>query len=121
MKLRPLAKTVRANNRDMVQLWRQNDVAIYRDSRTDASVGDAGYEVIIIRNSKPHPRDPNPENFDLIECYPPTSHWGSLGWTFTAKSHADPLATAKQFVAKLSGNGNACHATFAVVSSNMRN
>jgi len=119
MKVKPLAKTVRANNREMVQIWRQNDVAIYRDSCTDASVGNAGYEVIIIRSSKPHPRDSNPENFDLIECYPRVSQWGSLGWTFTAKSHADPLAAAKQLAAKLSGI--ACDPTFAVVSSNARN
>ena len=101
MKVRPLAKPARVNKRDMVQLWRQNDVAIYRDSCTDAPVGDAGYEVIIIRSSKPHPRDPNPENFDLVECYPPASEWGSLGWTFTVKSHANPLAAAKQLAAEL--------------------
>ena len=103
MKVRRLAKTVRVNNRDMVQLWRQNDVAIYRDSCTDVSTGDAGYEVIIIHNSKPHPRDPNPESFDLIECYPRVSQWGSLGWTFSAKSHADPLGAAKHLAAKLCG------------------
>jgi hypothetical protein len=96
--LRVLARMIRTNGRTMHQIWREGNVAIYCDASKDPkNLGNANFEVIIVRQAKPHPRDPLANRYDLIEVYPNSEEWGDFGWTFTAAfphsvgcKHTDP-------------------------------
>jgi hypothetical protein len=80
-RLRLLPKMVRTNGRTMHQIWREGAVAIYCDANPPRS--NAVFEVILIRQTKPHPRDPLVDRYDLVELYPSSEDFGESAWTFT--------------------------------------
>ena len=86
MSIRTLsAQFDRANFRHTLVIRRGN-VAIYRRKHLRFDHGD--FEVVVIRASKPHPKDPNPERYDRVEIYPSDSAWGILGFTYPAEKEA---------------------------------
>ena len=86
MSIRTLsAQFDRANFRHTLVIRRGN-VAIYRRKHLRFDHGD--FEVVVIRASKPHPKDPNPERYDRVEIYPSDSAWGILGFTYRSENEA---------------------------------
>jgi hypothetical protein len=97
MKIKTLSQSFHTNGRTMTQIWREGSFAIYQDSNFPAD----HYEAIVIRLSKPHPRDPNPECFSHAESYPSSEKWGTYGWTYTSNSHHHPLSAAQDRIKRL--------------------
>jgi hypothetical protein len=86
VKLRTLpAQFDRANFRHTLVI-RRGSVAVYRRKHLRFDHGD--FEVVVIRASKPHPKDPNYEGYDRVEIYPSDSAWGILGFTYPAEKEA---------------------------------
>jgi hypothetical protein len=76
----PLPRTVRKDDFDLVQVLRNNKVAIYRQHRPDSDAIYDAYEVIL-----PQVRNTNykGEPVEAYEGYPSAESWGEKGWTFT--------------------------------------
>jgi hypothetical protein len=94
-KIKKLADIVRTNGRQMVLIWREGCLAIYRDSEHEI------YELIVVRVGPPHPKDPNPEGYTDVESYPGSERWGARGWTYTRAAHQNPLKAAHEQASKL--------------------
>ena len=86
MKIRILPERFDKANFRYTLIRRRDNVAVYRRKHLRFDHGD--FEVVVIRASKPHPKDPNPERYDRVEIYPSDSAWGILGFTYPAEKQA---------------------------------
>jgi hypothetical protein len=92
----PLGVTVHANGRICKLVERIGKAAIYEF----ALAGSKAYETIVIRIAEEHTW-PNGQTSPRREVYPYAEQWGKYGWTFTRRSHTNPLAAAKARFATL--------------------
>lgn len=79
-KIRQLDETFKSDQFELGCYHRVGSVAIYWKNKPGIY---EGWEVVIIRPSKPHFMDPNEKGHDLIERYPNNAEWGSYGWSYT--------------------------------------
>ena len=86
MKIRTLSAQFDRTNFRHSLVIRRGDVAIYR--REHVRFDHIHFEVAIIRLTKPHPKDPNPERYDRVEIYPSDSAWGLFGFTYRSENEA---------------------------------
>ena len=86
MKIRILPERFDKANFRYTLIRRRDNVAVYRRKHLRFDHGD--FEVVVIRASKPHPKDPNPERYDRVEIYPSDSAWGLFGFTYRSENEA---------------------------------
>lgn len=82
MKIKTLPREFLKNGFLHTQLDRAGQIALYQRAKD----GLAHYEVVKIVTRKPH-YDSEME-FDMVESYPGTETWGSLGFTYKTKKDA---------------------------------
>jgi hypothetical protein len=85
----PLAKEIRRAGMLYREFWRQGDVAIYCAKGKGARIE---YEVLKVQILPAE--EVNGTSYPAREGFPKNSDWGLLGFTYTNKSHRDPLAAA---------------------------
>ena len=86
MKIRILREQFDQANFRYTLIRRRGSIAVYR--RKHLRFDHGGFEVVVIRASKPHPKDPNYEGYDRVEIYPSDSTWGLFGFTYRFENEA---------------------------------
>src|SRR6266481_2872309 len=71
VKIRILREQFDQANFRYTLIRRRGSIAVYR--RKHLRFDHGGFEVVVIRVSKPHPKDPNYEGYDRVEIYPSDS------------------------------------------------
>lgn len=84
----PLPTIVRRANMEYRQCFREGDVAVYLAK----SGNRIEYEVIEVQVLPAG--EIGDKFYSAREAFPPSSEWGSLGFSYTNRSHRDPLAAA---------------------------
>jgi hypothetical protein len=84
----PLSTVVKVNGSTYHQIEREGRVAIYEGPKPGM------FEVIVIRVEKP--RIIGEKFYPLREVCPSPENWGLYGFTFTSRSHHDPLKAARE-------------------------
>lgn len=64
---------------ELTQYHRVGSVAIYTKTKDQYS----GFEVVIIKTSRPHYLDTNAAGYDWVENYPTNRQWGEYGWSYS--------------------------------------
>jgi hypothetical protein len=83
-----LATSLRIDGFDLVQVFREGNVGIYRKTKP----GYEGFETIIIRTHEAY--EIAGKTVEPAEMYPRSEAWGTLGWTYNS------LEAAKKRTAK---------------------
>jgi len=84
----PLAIVINRAGLTYRQIFRENDIAVYRAQK------DNRLELETIRVQIIPAEEINGKSYPCREAFPSSSQWGECGWTFTNNSHRDPLSAA---------------------------